>query len=239
MISNAFYGQCSVALSHVWLFVTPWTGSSVHGITQARISEWVIISSSRGSSRPKNRTHVSRGSCIGRRILYHRATWEALLTVDTSLHTVLIPQRQLQRAQHKLVLTSPFWFWGGICTWSLSTLYTTRWSPLFSTHTMVPLVSGEINYPQLLQKEKGIKARIYPGASGEQWVIKDENWGPEQIYTVSLCPRPLLRLLGPRAEFNLQASGPRMEASWGLPNGGNLAAIWEKSILCWEGQSCV
>ena len=34
-------------------------GSSVHGILQARILEWVAISSSRGSSQPRDRTQVS------------------------------------------------------------------------------------------------------------------------------------------------------------------------------------
>ena len=34
-------------------------GSSVHGFPQARVLEWVAISSSRGSSRPRDRTHVS------------------------------------------------------------------------------------------------------------------------------------------------------------------------------------
>ena len=34
-------------------------GSSVHGILQARILEWVVISFSRGSSQPKDWTHVS------------------------------------------------------------------------------------------------------------------------------------------------------------------------------------
>ena len=33
-------------------------GSSVHGIVQARILEWVAISFSRGSSQPRDRTHV-------------------------------------------------------------------------------------------------------------------------------------------------------------------------------------
>ena len=33
-------------------------GSSVHGILQARILEWVAISFSRGSSRPRDRTQV-------------------------------------------------------------------------------------------------------------------------------------------------------------------------------------
>ena len=43
-------------------------GSSVLGILQARTLEWVVISSSRGSSWPRDQTHIS---CIGKRILYH------------------------------------------------------------------------------------------------------------------------------------------------------------------------
>ena len=40
-------------------------GSSLHGILQARVLEWVAISFSRGSSQPRDRTRVS---CIpGRR----------------------------------------------------------------------------------------------------------------------------------------------------------------------------
>ena len=49
-------------------------GSSVHGILRARILEWVAISSSRASSQPTDKTHVS---CIGRWILYPWATAEA------------------------------------------------------------------------------------------------------------------------------------------------------------------
>ena len=47
------------------------TGSSVHGILQATILEWVAISFSRGSFWPRDGTHVS---CIGRWVLYHWAT---------------------------------------------------------------------------------------------------------------------------------------------------------------------
>ena len=36
------------------------SGSSVHGILQASILEWVAISFSRGSSQPRDRTWVSR-----------------------------------------------------------------------------------------------------------------------------------------------------------------------------------
>ena len=35
-------------------------GSSVHGIFQAIVLEWIVISFSRGSSRPRDRTRVSR-----------------------------------------------------------------------------------------------------------------------------------------------------------------------------------
>ena len=45
-------------------------GSSVHGISQARILEQVSISFSRGSSQPTDGTQVSYASFIGRRILY-------------------------------------------------------------------------------------------------------------------------------------------------------------------------
>ena len=53
-------------------------GSSVNGIFQARILEWVAIRSSRGSSWPRDQTHTSCVSCNGRQLLYHCTTWEAL-----------------------------------------------------------------------------------------------------------------------------------------------------------------
>ena len=42
-------------------------GSSAHGILQARILEWVAMPSSRGSSKPRDQSHVSYVSCNGRR----------------------------------------------------------------------------------------------------------------------------------------------------------------------------
>ena len=45
--------------------------SSVHGILQARILEWVATPSSRGSSWSRDWTCVSYVSCISRRALYH------------------------------------------------------------------------------------------------------------------------------------------------------------------------
>ena len=63
---------CALLLSYVQLFATPWTSppdSSVHGISQTRILEWVAISFSRISSQAKDKIHVSSVSYIGRRVL--------------------------------------------------------------------------------------------------------------------------------------------------------------------------
>ena len=50
-------------------------GSSVHGMLQERILEWVVISFSRGSPWLRDQTHAS---VTGRQILYHWATREVL-----------------------------------------------------------------------------------------------------------------------------------------------------------------
>ena len=50
-------------------------GSTVHGILQARILEWVAVSFSSGSSWPRDQTHVSS---ISRQALHPWAIWEAL-----------------------------------------------------------------------------------------------------------------------------------------------------------------
>ena len=62
--------------SCVQIFADPWTslpGSSVHGILQASILEWVAMLFSRGSFQPRDRTVSSCGSCIaGRLLLSHQ-----------------------------------------------------------------------------------------------------------------------------------------------------------------------
>ena len=58
-------------------------GSSVHGLLQTRILGWVAISSSRGSSQPRDQTRVLSASRIGRQTLYHCATWVALSHLST------------------------------------------------------------------------------------------------------------------------------------------------------------
>jgi len=70
---------CSVVPNPLW---PPWTIThqpplSV-GLSQARILQWVAISSSMGSSWLRDQTHISGISCTGRWIPYLWTTWEAL-----------------------------------------------------------------------------------------------------------------------------------------------------------------
>ena len=62
-------------------------GSSVQGITPARILGWVVISFSRASSWPRDQARVSCVSCIGRQILYHWDTTD--LFSNNLIHSLL------------------------------------------------------------------------------------------------------------------------------------------------------
>ena len=66
------------SLSHAPTGCSPW-GSSVRGILQARILEWVTISFSRGSSQPRDQTQFS---CITGRFFTIWATKKALISIS-------------------------------------------------------------------------------------------------------------------------------------------------------------
>ena len=75
-LAGKFSATSAQSLSRVRLFATPWTLAhqiplSVHGSFQARILEWLAISYSRGSSQPRDRTHISCSSCIVGRFFTH------------------------------------------------------------------------------------------------------------------------------------------------------------------------
>ena len=82
--------------------------SSVHGILQARILEWVVISFSRGSSRHKNRTLVYY---IAGRFFTNWAMRDALC-----LHWSKLVK---EKGTYSLIVPSPFaWgIWGMYFSW--------------------------------------------------------------------------------------------------------------------------
>ena len=79
-------------------------GSSVHRILQARILQCAAMSSSRGSSRPRDQTHVSYVFCISRRVLYHYAIWEATTISQGLLKLMSI---ELVMVSNHLILCHP------------------------------------------------------------------------------------------------------------------------------------
>ena len=94
-----------ICASGVWLFATPWTATRQAplslGILQAGILEWVAMSSSRGSSQPRDWTHC-------RRILYqlsYQANPLVVLCFIISLSVLIL----------MCFFLSVLWIWTGCC----------------------------------------------------------------------------------------------------------------------------
>ena len=84
-------------------------GSYVHGILQARILEWVAISFSRGSSWPRDQTHISYVSCTGWWVLYHQHHKTMLNCPLTNMQS----HQQCTRVTVPMILSNN----GGCQTW--------------------------------------------------------------------------------------------------------------------------
>ena len=106
--SSSHFSTCLLLLFSPRSFLTllqslELPGTSVYGILQATILEWVAISFSRGSSRPRHWTQVS---CIGRQILYHWATWEASLCPTCVYTCISVWKRMVQQQTNDWYLHS-------------------------------------------------------------------------------------------------------------------------------------
>ena len=122
-------------------------GSSVHGIFQARILEWVTISFSRGYSRQRDRTCISCVSYvwIGMWILYCWATWEAIFTPFISVQ--LLSRVQLfaipwtTAHQASLSITNS---WSLLklmaIEWVMPSNHLTLWHPLLLLPSILPSI---------------------------------------------------------------------------------------------------
>ena len=126
-------------LGCVWLFWNhmdcSWPDSSVHGISKARILEWVSISFSKSSSWLRDQTCVS---CTGRWVLHHWATREA--------HHVYYPQincysRSFVDPPSSVQLLSHVWLcnlWTTACQASLTITNSQSLLKLMSIELVMP-----------------------------------------------------------------------------------------------------
>ena len=98
-------------------------GSSVHGILQARILEWVAISFSRGSSRPRDQTQVSH--IAGRCFKFWATNWIVCCVIISSglkekNHLMWLRLGSVERKKKSVgfgsvmlsILSGEWWWWG-------------------------------------------------------------------------------------------------------------------------------
>ena len=83
--------QCSVIPDCLWLLCCSTPGSSVHGIFQARILDLVAISSSRGSSPPRDQSRVS---CV-----FYPGRWVNSLLQASPMEKAMAPTPVLSPAK--------------------------------------------------------------------------------------------------------------------------------------------
>ena len=98
--------MCAQSLSHDGPYCNPKDcsppASSVCGISQARILDWVAISFSRGSSQRRDQTCIS---CIGRWVLYCGTTKK--IQLYHIFHSIIL-RFELKNTNHHLFLINGF-----------------------------------------------------------------------------------------------------------------------------------
>ena len=124
-------------------------GCSAHGIFQARILEWVAISFSRGPSWPRDQTHISCISCIGRWILYqlsHRGSPCSHMALSKCMEVGnTIPRWAAMFSFKFIIVEKGQWIW-----WTVSSL--PQSVPL--TNQACVHTSSHMQYTSLQQKHQ-------------------------------------------------------------------------------------
>ena len=129
-------------------------GFSVHGISQARILEWIAISSARGSSRPRDRVRVSCVFCMAGRFFTHWSMGDSQRMIEQQFRRNLVPG-WLWKAEmphntgplisnlfHKMKSSEPLWFRVSL-SWHLS--FTLTELPM-RKFTIVPVSYASIQH---------------------------------------------------------------------------------------------
>ena len=135
---------CAESLSHVWLFVTPWTITHQVPLSmrifQARILEWVAMPSSRGFSQPRVQTQVSS---IAHRFFTIWVTREA--------HKKQIATGNYQFSQFSLsVVSKSATPCTAVCQASLSITNSQSFLKLMSIESVMPSNHLNLSHPLLL-----------------------------------------------------------------------------------------
>ena len=150
-------------------------GSSVHGISKARIPERVAISSSRGSSWPMDRTCIS---FVGRWILYHWASWEA---PKHPSHRVNVKSSEIIHVTHLAKqLAWRTWWINNNSIPCLPNRSKTRWQPLRQLWRWIKLRYVRYSVPGALKAHNACcQWRLLPLSMSVSWT--QWPWSPRHV----------------------------------------------------------
>ena len=229
--------QC-LLLSRVWLCdsmdYSP-SGSSVHGIPQARIVEWVAIPFSRGSSWPRGLTSVS---CTAGRFFTVWATREELRPTQIIQDDFLIMRSLITSSKsllpwkvtHSWVLGIRIWmFLGTIILWAVSPL-SSQSGPLCRSFLFLLSLSVHVRAKllQLCPTFFDPMGRSLPGSYVQEilqarileWVVisfsRGSSWPRDQTHTSCIGRWVLYQ------QSHLKNPGTKLKRGMGRsPGGGN------------------
>ena len=101
------------------------SGSSVHGILQARILKRTAMPSFKWSSLPREQTHVTMSPALANRLFATSSTWEAHWATCTNKIRVKLTNIKHKRRE-----------WGKECSWSDSKIKSFKMSLCASSQTL-------------------------------------------------------------------------------------------------------
>ena len=172
-------------------------GSSVHGILQARILEWVVMPSSRGSSWPRDWTHVSYVSCTGRWVLTSRKE----KSKTQWLYGWILPN-VLRRTDTRGVIPAR-WQNRSFLSSSPPTGHQ-LWLSLMSDSTFVGVQESSREVPSLSEKRKSENRCI----EDSRWILALCPCCPSQGDIAQCQQRPSWPVISPRGKWECSKSTP-------------------------------
>ena len=158
-----------------------WPGSSDHGILQARILEWVAISSSSGSSWPGNWTHASYSLALAGGFFTTSTTWEACTALVDALNSWVVVSACIVS---DLFSFSPCYHWLHLVTINVSASSNFYW--LWKVFKVNMLVLG-------LKQGQKYSVKIQEAShKSDSWTLVQALGGMYFAYTMACSLIPLL-----------------------------------------------
>ena len=211
------------------------------------------IPSPRDLPPPRDWTQVSCGSCIGRRILYHWATWEALHSLLNSFGCTKLSRSSLSPTLPPTKGTFKHLFHGHLpgASVALLTMHHCSSDGMHSPWVGFLAWAGLLHF-QKLQEQKGLDKRVHTEPS-QQLLVQPGAVSPTPVL-IHPCSSSPHQYLSPHAPlllcslmlYKVQGSGPQLywlkrPVTWNtvLPQtgGGNWSRKWQPTPVLLPGES--